>query len=241
MEMKESMDTAVGIGRTDERWRFKRSKSRYIPAREHVLQGSDVFEDVHTVLPEVEGEVLGDVDLIDDFPEIPAKYMDRSLWYLLWKSRMRFREPVHLIEARSILGAVRHRARDSEKHGKHVVVLNDNMSVVLAMQKGRCSNYGLLRILRRTAAHCFAAGIRLHVRWVPSERNVADEDSRFWEPRGKGDSWKDGTKEARSSSFQQGRSGEKQQEDEFARGHAHQEREKSIEDECKGRRSMQCG
>ena len=231
MEMKESMDTAVGIGRTDERWRFKRSKSRFIPAREHALQGSDVFEDVHTVLPEVEGEVLGDVDLIDDFPEIPAKYMDRSLWYLLWRSRMRFREPVHLIEARSILGAVRHRARDSEKHGKHVVVLNDNMSVVLAMQKGRCSNYGLLRILRRTAAHCFAAGIRLHVRWLPSERNVADEDSRFWEPRGKGDSWKDGTKEARSSSFQQGRSGEKQQEDEFARGHAHQEREKSIEDE----------
>ena len=231
MEMKESMDTAPGIGRTDERWRFKRAKSRFIPARVHALQSNDVFEDPSTVLPEVAGEVLGDVDLVDDFPEIPAKYMDRSQWYLLWRSKMRFKEPVHLIEARSILGAVRHRARDPSKHGKHIVVLNDNMSVVLAMQKGRCSNYGLLRILRRTAAHCFAAGIRLRVRWLPSERNVADEDSRFWEPGSKNDSWKEKSKEERSSNFQQGRSGEEQQENDIARRHRPQEGEESIKDE----------
>ena len=231
MEMTESMDTAPSIGRTDERWRFKRAKSRFIPARVHALQSNDVFEDPATVLPEVAGEVLGDVDLVDDFPEIPAKYMDRSQWYLLWRSKMRFKEPVHLIEARSILGAVRHRARDPSKHGKHIVVLNDNMSVVLAMQKGRCSNYGLLRILRRTATHCFAAGIRLHVRWLPSERNVADEDSRFWEPGSKNDSWKEKSKEERSSNFQQGRSGEEQQENDIARRHRPQEGEESIKDE----------
>lgn len=44
------------------------------------------------------------------------------------------------------------------------------MGVVLAIQKGRCHSYPLLRV-------------RLSVRWVPSEKNVADKDSRRWEEK----------------------------------------------------------
>ena len=61
------------------------------------------------------------------------------------------------------------------------MIFNDNMGTVLAIQKGRCRNYSLLRIIRRCAAYSLAAGIRCSVRWVPSERNVADKDSRCWE------------------------------------------------------------
>ena len=92
------------------------------------------------------------------------------------------KEPVHIIEARSILGAVKHRSRDHHAHGTRILVLNDNMGVVLACQKGRCCNYPLLRIIRRISAHALAAGIRVYVRWIPSELNVADKDSRFFEP-----------------------------------------------------------
>ena len=61
------------------------------------------------------------------------------------------------------------------------MIFNDNMGTVLAIQKGRCRNYSLLRIIRRCTAYSLAAGIRCSVRWVPSERNVADKDSRCWE------------------------------------------------------------
>lgn len=90
------------------------------------------------------------------------------------------KKPVHIIEARSILGAVKHRSRDHHAHGTRILVLNDNMGVVLACQKGRCSNYSLLRIIRRISAHALAAGLRVYVRWIPSELNTADKGSRWF-------------------------------------------------------------
>ena len=53
----------------------------------------------------------------------------------------RWKDAIHVLEARSILGAIKHRARDCHRHGKRITVLNDNLAVVLALQKGRCSNY----------------------------------------------------------------------------------------------------
>ena len=55
---------------------------------------------------------------------------------------------------------------------------NDNVGVVLATQKGRCGSFGLLRILRRTLAYSLACGIRVHMRMVAPELNVADKNSR---------------------------------------------------------------
>lgn len=86
------------------------------------------------------------------------------------------------------------------------------MGVVLAVQKGRCHNYQLLRVIRRIAAYCLAAGIRCSLRWVPSERNVADKASRVWEET-RGDTTanrKQGIQEEESRSVQSER-GEKGQ------------------------------
>lgn len=164
-----------------ERWRFKRQGGKEIAPRLRALDTSRVFEDVRTVKPEVDGEVFGEWEVDPAFPDVPHEYMREEHWHLLWNSRIHFREPVHLIEARSVLGAMKHRCRDHRRHGRRLVVLNDNMSVILALQKGRCSSYPLLRLVRRVWAHSLASGIRLHPRWVPSERNVADKDSRKWE------------------------------------------------------------
>ena len=181
MESNHSSAISAEVGVHDERWRFKRQGGKDVAPRLRALDTSRVFEDVRTVKPEVDGEVFGEWEVDPSFPDVPFEYMNEEHWHLLWNTRIHFREPVHLIEARSVLGAMKHRCRDHRRHGKRLVVLNDNMSVILALQKGRCSSYPLLRLIRRVWAHSLASGIRLHPRRVPSERNVADKDSRKWE------------------------------------------------------------
>lgn len=168
-------------GRNDERWRFKRQEGRAFAPRARALDSANVFDDPLTVKPDVEGEVPAPWVLDESFPEIAPNLVDETRWKKLWNSRIAFKEPIHNIEARSVLAAVKHRARDSRRRGKRFLVLNDNMGVVLSVQKGRASNYGLLRIIRRISAHLLATGLRLSCRWLPSEWNAADEESRRWE------------------------------------------------------------
>ena len=99
------------IGRLDERWRFKRSKGRCIAPRFQALHQDAIFDDVDTVLPRVRGEVFGDVTIDEHFHDVRESLMEPDNWKLLWRSPVHFKEPVHLIEARSILGAVKHRAK----------------------------------------------------------------------------------------------------------------------------------
>ena len=67
------------------------------------LDTSRVFEDPLTVKPEVEGEILGEVFADESFPEVPPEYMRDERWKCLWRAPVAHREPVHLIEARSIM------------------------------------------------------------------------------------------------------------------------------------------
>ncbi|CAE7736810.1 unnamed protein product [Symbiodinium sp. CCMP2592] len=179
-----SAHEAAEVGREDERWRYYRGPVDRPGPRAAALDTGLVFEDPLTVKPEVDGELFGDICEDPSFPEVHQSLMTPSRWHVLWGSPIRWSDAIHVLEARSVLGAIKHRCRDSERHGKRITVLNDNLGVVLAVQKGRCANYGILRIIRRIAAHCLATGIRLHVRWVPSEVNVADQPSRWWEPDG---------------------------------------------------------
>ena len=176
-----SAELAV-IGRQDERWRFKLDGGQRRAPREIALEHADPLHDPNTVLPSVDGRVEQTLVSDRNFPEVPHSFMACERWKKVWNSRIWHQEPVHIIEARSVLGAVKHRCRDRRRHGKRILVLNDNMGVILAIQKGRCHNFNLMHIVRRISAHLLATGVRLAVRWVPSELNVADEDSRRWEP-----------------------------------------------------------
>ena len=77
---------------------------------------------------------------------------------------------------------MKHITRNVRMHDHRVLVFNDNLGVVLAVQKGRASDYGLLRLIQRLAAHPLASGVKIQLRWIPSERNAADAGSRAWEP-----------------------------------------------------------
>ncbi len=87
-----------------------------------------------------------------DFPNVSSSILKRDLWKGLYASPLKFKEAVHLCEARGVLSAVRHRSRDAEKHGKCMLFLGDNLGRVLALAKGRCASKPLLRLLRRIAA-----------------------------------------------------------------------------------------
>eukprot|EP00973_Karenia_brevis_P050534 7015958-Karenia_brevis.AAC.1 len=53
------------------------------------------------------------------------------------------------------------------------------MAVVLALSKGRASDFHLLCVCRRVAAHVLCLNSTLRVRWVMSELNRADKPSRL--------------------------------------------------------------
>eukprot|EP00439_Symbiodinium_sp_Y106_P043076 s1240_g5.t1 len=175
------------IGQNDERGHFKLGEGYVNAPRRQALDTAGVFSDSLTVLPEVDGEVPRPVEIAPTFPDVLPEVMEDSRWSRTWCTPVHYKEPVHMIEARtrSILGAVKHIVRDSRSHGKKHVILNDNVGVVLAMQKGRCCDFGLLRVVRRVSAHLLASGNRVHVRWIPSEMNAADRESRLWEPETK--------------------------------------------------------
>ena len=194
-------------GRQDERWRYRRPDGVGVAPRDAALDRSLVFEDVRTVKPDIGGEVDPGWEVNNSFTEIPADMMDSNRWKFLWNSRIHFKEPIHLIEARGVLAAIKHRAREWQRHGTRILVLNDNLGVVLSIQKGRSSSYPLLRLIRRISAHCLAANTRLVCRWIPSELNTADHASRVCErERKEGDAsesgWKREAKKKRGEGLQ---------------------------------------
>jgi len=78
--------------------------------------------------------------------------LERSIWKGLYAAPLRYKEAVHLCEARGVLAAVKHRSRDVQYHEKELLFLGDNLGLCLALEKGRCSSRPLLRLLRRIAA-----------------------------------------------------------------------------------------
>ena len=84
-----------------------------------------------------------------------------------------------------MLWVAKHLVRSRMGQGWRHLVLGDNMSVALVCGKGRASDKKLLVFVRKWAAIQLAANLVLVYRWVPSEFNVADEDSRRWEQSGR--------------------------------------------------------
>ena len=88
---------------------------------------------------------------------------------------------MHMKQMRSVLQAVRMVGEPCNR-GKRFLVLGDNLGVVFVISEGRCTNVPLLHLQRKLAACCLASGSAGAVRWICSELNPADEDSRRLEP-----------------------------------------------------------
>ena len=76
------------------------------------------------------------------------------------------------------MAVLRHLSRNRAAWHSRVLVLTDSMVSLGSLAKGRSSADALLRVCRASAAVQLAVGIRLYLRYVPSEQNQADGPSR---------------------------------------------------------------
>jgi hypothetical protein len=112
-------------------------------------------------------------------PPAVGRNWDRlDRWALTWKSKWAVQEHINIQELRVIAGIGRRLSMSRRAWGKKVLVLSDSSAALGATMKGRSSVYPLLRQCRVLAAIGLALGIRISVRWVPSERNASDGPSR---------------------------------------------------------------
>ena len=95
-----------------------------------------------------------------------------------------------MLEGRVALAALKHVARTPDAHGKHVLSMVDNLSVVCSFSKNRASDFGLLNLTRKICSFVCAFGITCHWRYLETERNPADGPTRpeFLSAKYQGDS-----------------------------------------------------
>ena len=104
-------------------------------------------------------------------------------WSTIVSSRWEREEHINSLELRAAMTAVRWALSSSAAINSRLLHLCDSSVVVGALSKGRSSSVLLLRRCRRMAAWLLASGLRLFMRWVPTEWNPADGPSRA--PRGR--------------------------------------------------------
>lgn len=181
MQPRLPVDTVRSLCSQDERWRFlehptgfcHRASALGVPA------DADPFLDVSTVCSGVKSERVLHEDF--SFPAVSDSLLNVDDWDFDMAGPLRFHEPVYICETRGVLASVKMLSRDANSHCTRFVGLGDNLGLELALSKGRCSSRPLLRILQRIGAERLAAGLSMHRRWLPSERNVADACTRLWE------------------------------------------------------------
>ena len=114
---------------------------------------------------------------------VPKKLLSPSLWSRVYCGRVQDLDvPIHLKEAEAALFVAKHIVRGrNHGQGKLHLILGDSMTLAYVLGKGRASNPRLLAIARKWACISMAGDLLLVYRWIPSEYNVADRDSRRWE------------------------------------------------------------
>ncbi|CAK0816959.1 unnamed protein product, partial [Prorocentrum cordatum] len=201
-----------GAGRYGERWRFRRpaaSRPRDClfeqsdPPTADTAKSEPIAEIV--VSPGVEPVVSTGVAVEDPesnlwkVPEVEEELYG-GRWQVVSSGGRARAEKIIVLEGRALVHSLRHALRDSKSFGKRILFLCDNMGLVCAMEKGRSSAGGVLRVARQWAAWCLAGAVQASVRWIPSERNVADAPSRRHIPLGV---WLDGAAADSAEGFKQ--------------------------------------
>ena len=104
-----------------------------------------------------------------------------ATWKLVKASPWLGSEPIHVKEVRGTLFGLRRAVKDVRQHSCRKLFLSDNLGMTFALEKGRATDPRVLRVCQRWCALTLACNIIPRVRWLPSEFNPSDKDSRRWE------------------------------------------------------------
>ena len=153
------------MGRLEERWRWKLTGGIWPGARE-------------LALTDVQDEVVG-----REWTNVPKTLLSPSHWSRVCCGRVQNVDvPIHLKEAEAALFVAKHLVQGGNNgQGKRHLILGDSMTLSYVLGKGRANNPRLLAIAQKWACISMAGDLLLVYRWIPSEYNVADKDSRRWE------------------------------------------------------------
>ncbi|CAE8733684.1 unnamed protein product [Polarella glacialis] len=118
-------------------------------------------------------EVVGRVPIVEACWACPLR------WRRVVAGAWRHAGSIHCKEARASLLGLRRAAREVEAQDSIVLSFGDNLSETLAFDRGRARDHELLALVRQAGAIQVATGIRWARRYIETERNPADWDSRL--------------------------------------------------------------
>lgn len=172
-------DRVHELGSWQDRWRFKHLEPSLWRPRERA-QGLDVVGDPRTArASKSEGDIKDMYSYNNYFPEVPLDVTEPSAWQTKLMGRWsNTGEHITVKEGRALVLAIKRLTRSSSSRGQRHLVLLDSFALCMAVNKGRACNFKMLRCMQQLSALCLAGGFSVRVRWVPSERNVADGPSR---------------------------------------------------------------
>ena len=112
-------------------------------------------------------------------PAVAEPLLQASRWRRCVVGAWTDESAVHMKEARvALLGLKRH-ARDPRSAHSVVLSLGDNMGEVLAQDKGRAADHALNAVCRRGCAVRLGMALTWARRYVETDRNISDADSRL--------------------------------------------------------------
>ena len=117
-------------------------------------------------------------------PPLSARWEQKRTFHLIqarkwdWSS-----EHINVKETRVKLMAIRRTARHVARLGHRHLGLGDNLVGICVLEKGRASARSLAVLAQRAAAYLIG-GELFHWRHIESYQNVADKDSRLFDPPG---------------------------------------------------------
>ncbi|CAK0816768.1 unnamed protein product, partial [Prorocentrum cordatum] len=111
-------------------------------------------------------------------PALPDSALAAHRWQLVVRGAFLFPAPIHVLEGRTTLLGLRRATRSVAAHGCRVLSIGDNLSSMMAFEKGRCANPVLRQLACQSAARQLATGIQRYHRYSESKRNPTDHDSR---------------------------------------------------------------
>jgi len=109
---------------------------------------------------------------------LPDSVLHPSRWKLLVRGGFRYDENIRMLAGRTSLLPLIRASRATREFGLRLLIIGDNMGSLLSFDRGRCSDWGYLLLCRRQAARTIATGLRPHWRYVETDRNPTDWDSR---------------------------------------------------------------
>ena len=109
---------------------------------------------------------------------LPTAWRDPSRWHTVIEGNFKFREAIHMKEGRATIMGLRRAVAGTAGHGHRFLSLTDNMSSLLAFERGRSRSYDPLCLCRRAAALCIGAVVSCVLRHLETWRNPSDDGSR---------------------------------------------------------------